>query len=262
MIIIPTKCNIKVVPNGIITILLVFPNLLVPISYLILKPFPLSSDGARFMRLWAGDINTGVLPLAILHQPTQNDTEQQQQQQQQHPIPPEQGMGEVVKLQKDTISIYRCHISRIWRSCFFVEPSVKSISKEKNSIIDVKLSLNEIWILRRDGVVLHNLSDLTESGECNFFGSLEPVVAKQLSENSEHDGTDPFWLINLVFPSAKEASRDPRSFVYCWKKLCSRYFHNWCHENAPCSLLLDSSNGVIGLIRKSPVSLLRRLRDT
>nr|GEX15626.1 hypothetical protein [Tanacetum cinerariifolium] len=160
-------------------------------------------EGARFVRLWAGDINRGVLPLAILHQPTQNDTEQQQQQQQQQPIPPEQGMGEVVKLQ-DTISIYRCHISRTWRSCFLVEPSVKSISKEKNSIIDVKLSLNEIWILRRDVVVLHNLSDLTESGECNFFGSLEPVVAEQLFENSEHAGTDLFWLINSVFPFAME----------------------------------------------------------
>nr|GEX11235.1 hypothetical protein [Tanacetum cinerariifolium] len=59
-----------------------------------------------------------------------------------------------------------------------------------------------------------------------------------------------------------EASRDPRSFVYCWKEFCSRYFHNWCHENAPCSLLLDSSNGAIGIIRKSSVSLLCRLTDT
>ena len=34
----------------------------------------------------------------------------------------------------------------------------------QDSIIDVKLSSNKIWILERDGVVLHNLSDPIESG--------------------------------------------------------------------------------------------------
>lgn len=36
---------------------------------------------------------------------------------------------------------------------------------------------------------------------------------------------------------------------------------NWCNKNGPCGLLLDSSTGAIGLIRKSSVSLLRRLED-
>ncbi|PWA49594.1 Nucleoporin Nup120/160 [Artemisia annua] len=236
-------------------------------------------SGARFKRLWAGETSDShVLPLAIKHQPNPEDTN--------HTI---------------TISLYRCH----------------------DSIIDVKLSSNKIWILERDGVVLHNLSDPTESGECNFFGSLEPVVAERLFQNSEHAGSDIFRLINSVFPFAKdhnhnransifmrllsrpgifhksvlgatfndfnkhitlselhsldpsgvkeeiisiieheEASRGPHSFIYCWKNFCSRYFHNWCHENAPCGLLLDSSTGAIGLIRKSSVSLFRRLSDT
>ena len=34
----------------------------------------------------------------------------------------------------------------------------------QDSIIDVKLSSNKIWILERDGVVMHNLSDPTDSG--------------------------------------------------------------------------------------------------
>ncbi|GJS90137.1 nucleoporin Nup120/160 [Tanacetum coccineum] len=256
-------------------------------------------SGAKFMRLWAGETNSDshVLPLAILHQPTT----------------------------EDTISLYRCHICLTWSSGFYIEPSEMSISKEKDSIIDVKLSSNNILILERHGVVLHKLSDPTESGECNFFGLLEPLVAEQLFQDSEHAGNDPFWLINSVFPCAKEqiynrvrvdsifmrmvflpgifhksvlgatfqdfkkqiadselhaldhfglkeeirsiieqeeASRGPGSFIYCWKNFCSRYFHFWCRENAPCGLLLHSSTGAVCLIRKSSVSLLRRLRDT
>ncbi|XP_059648344.1 nuclear pore complex protein NUP160 isoform X2 [Cornus florida] len=56
-------------------------------------------------------------------------------------------------------------------------------------------------------------------------------------------------------------SENPVSVLYCWKTFCSRYFHNWCKNNAPFGMLIDSSTGAIGLIRKKSISLFRRLED-
>ncbi|CAL2258440.1 unnamed protein product [Prunus armeniaca] len=51
------------------------------------------------------------------------------------------------------------------------------------------------------------------------------------------------------------------SIFCCWKNLCSRYFQNWCKSNAPCCLLVDSSTGTFGLVRKNSVSFFRCLED-
>lgn len=51
------------------------------------------------------------------------------------------------------------------------------------------------------------------------------------------------------------------SIFCCWKNLCSRYFQNWCKSNAPCGLLVDSSTGTFGLVRKNSVSFFRCLED-
>nr|XP_011466909.1 PREDICTED: nuclear pore complex protein NUP160 isoform X2 [Fragaria vesca subsp. vesca] len=54
---------------------------------------------------------------------------------------------------------------------------------------------------------------------------------------------------------------NPSSIFCCWKNFCACYFQNWCKSNAPCGLLVDSSTGTVGLIRKSSVSLFRSLED-
>ena len=53
------------------------------------------------------------------------------------------------------------------------------------------------------------------------------------------------------------------SILHCWKCFLTRYFHNWCKNNAICGLLVDSSADAdaVGLIRKSSVSLFRSLED-
>ncbi|XP_040373966.1 nuclear pore complex protein NUP160 isoform X2 [Rosa chinensis] len=51
------------------------------------------------------------------------------------------------------------------------------------------------------------------------------------------------------------------SIFCCWEIFCARYFQNWCKSNAPCGLLVDSSTGTVGLIRKSSVSFFRSLED-
>ncbi|KAG6727322.1 hypothetical protein I3842_02G124200 [Carya illinoinensis] len=58
-----------------------------------------------------------------------------------------------------------------------------------------------------------------------------------------------------------EGSTEIPTISYCWKNFCTRYFHNWCNYNAPCSLHLDSLSGAVGLIRKNSFSLFRGLED-
>ncbi|KAI4300319.1 hypothetical protein L6164_033710 [Bauhinia variegata] len=58
-----------------------------------------------------------------------------------------------------------------------------------------------------------------------------------------------------------EVGTEKLSIFHCWKYFFSHYFQNWCKNNAPCGLLVDSSAGTVGLIRKSSVSLFRSLED-
>ncbi|XP_008801415.2 nuclear pore complex protein NUP160 [Phoenix dactylifera] len=55
------------------------------------------------------------------------------------------------------------------------------------------------------------------------------------------------------------ATLNSSSAVYHWKSFCSCFFGHWCQNSMPYGLLLDSSNDVIGLIRKSSISLFRSL---
>ncbi|KAJ9153482.1 hypothetical protein P3X46_026915 [Hevea brasiliensis] len=52
-------------------------------------------------------------------------------------------------------------------------------------------------------------------------------------------------------------SESPMSIFCSWKHFCTRYFHNWCKHNSPCGFLVQSSASVIGLVRKSSVTLFR-----
>nr|CAB3448831.1 unnamed protein product [Digitaria exilis] len=49
--------------------------------------------------------------------------------------------------------------------------------------------------------------------------------------------------------------------AYHWKRFCARYLHNWCWNNKPYGLLLDTNNEVFGLIRKGSFSLFRCLES-
>ncbi|KAK1303809.1 hypothetical protein QJS10_CPB11g01906 [Acorus calamus] len=53
----------------------------------------------------------------------------------------------------------------------------------------------------------------------------------------------------------------PISTLNFWKTFCTCYYHCWCQNNIPYGLLVDSSTGAIGLIRKSSISLFRCLED-
>ncbi|KAD4179671.1 hypothetical protein E3N88_28262 [Mikania micrantha] len=255
---------------------------------------------SRFVRLWAGETtnDTNFVPLAILHKPN-------------------------LEIDGEIISIYNLHLNMEGKTKFSIEPSTTNISIDESAIIDVKLSSNKMWILKEDGLLLHNILGPSEGGEFEqCVGLQESVVAEQLFQSSEHATDDLYWLAHSLYPSTKEqiassvtsiflrmlflpdvyhnsvlratlqdhnkyftdsefhsltadalkkeiisliehegVSRSPLSLVYCWKNFCSHYIDNWCNKNGPCGLLLDSSTGAIGLIRKSSISLLRRLED-
>ncbi|WVY98721.1 hypothetical protein V8G54_030872 [Vigna mungo] len=58
-----------------------------------------------------------------------------------------------------------------------------------------------------------------------------------------------------------EVGSEKISLLHCWKSFFNRYFHNWCKSNALYGLLVDSSSGAVGLIRRSSISLFRSLED-
>ncbi|GKA89298.1 nuclear pore complex protein NUP160 isoform X2 [Tanacetum coccineum] len=230
--------------------------------------------------------------------------------------------GEIISIYALYFCPQRCNDCRS-------ERSELRISVEEGGVIDVKLSPDKIWILKKDTLIPYNLSgpckirsDIIISEHEQCFGLQELVVAEQLFQSSEHDADNLFRLAHSLYPSAKEqiathvssvfmcrlylpgifhssvlratlrdlnkhftnsefhslsadgirkeimslieqqgASRSPHSLLYRWKNFYSRYMYHWCHENAPCALLLDSSTGAIGLIRKSSISLMRSLED-
>uniref|UniRef100_A0A0A9CSN5 Uncharacterized protein n=1 Tax=Arundo donax TaxID=35708 RepID=A0A0A9CSN5_ARUDO len=58
----------------------------------------------------------------------------------------------------------------------------------------------------------------------------------------------------------QEGSSQTASVIaYHWKKFSAQYLHNWCWNNRPYGLLLDTNNEVFGLIRKGSFSLFRCL---
>ncbi|XP_020582574.1 nuclear pore complex protein NUP160 [Phalaenopsis equestris] len=63
-----------------------------------------------------------------------------------------------------------------------------------------------------------------------------------------------FTVVNAELNSANSSS-----VVCCWKDFCTRYFRYWCQYNVPYGLFFDTSNNVLGLIRKNSFSLFRSL---
>ncbi|KAL6888651.1 hypothetical protein ACP4OV_009677 [Aristida adscensionis] len=55
------------------------------------------------------------------------------------------------------------------------------------------------------------------------------------------------------------SSQTASAIAYHWKKFSARYLHNWCRNNTPYGLLLDTNHEVFGLIRKGSFSLFRCL---
>lgn len=159
-------------------------------------------EGTTFTRLWAGETNndTSILPLAILHKPNS-------------------------EVDGEMISLYSLHLSLGGKTNFCLEPSTINISLEEGALIDVKLSSNKIWILKEEGLVLHNFGS-SESGYEQCFGLQEAFVAEQLFQSSEHSADDLFWLAHSLYPSAKEQIAPHVSSIFLRMLFLPGIYHN------------------------------------
>ncbi|PWA68371.1 nucleoporin [Artemisia annua] len=149
-------------------------------------------DRATYMRLWPGDVyfHSYVLPLAILHKPN-----------------PE--------VDEEMISLYSLHLGEPGKIMYIIKPgrwidrsneaSELNIKVEEGALIDVKLSSYKIWILKEDGLVLHNLAGRSESWKNEqIFGLQESVISEELFQSSEHAADDLLLLAHSLYSSAQE----------------------------------------------------------
>ncbi|XP_073150700.1 nuclear pore complex protein NUP160 isoform X2 [Henckelia pumila] len=251
------------------------------------------------VRLWVGeaDYNTGIIPLAILHN---------------------QHLGDGT----DSIFLHGLRCNAGDRFALFLEPSLKKISLREGGPIDICLSSNKLWILKEDGLLLHNLFCDDHEGLAHYYQLQETFVADLLFQSSEHSSADLFSLACAAFSSSKEevvpfvssvflrgllfpgvhynaalkqtfadhskhftdsefgsfttngikneilslighqgGYESPVSTFHCWNRFCSRFVDNWCKNNAACGIFMDPVTGAVGLVRSSTISIFRGLVD-
>ncbi|RDX92690.1 Nuclear pore complex protein NUP160, partial [Mucuna pruriens] len=254
--------------------------------------------GANFVRLWVGQSypDSSIIPLAILYRDTSDEN-------------------------LEMISLYSILYNFGDRIVFSMEPSVQKIPLEEGRCLDVKLTLDKIWILKDDELVSHIFSTNIDEVEAFSYALQEEFVADQLFQSSEHLADEILRITHSIFSSSKddilpfvssiflrrlllpgvhhnatlyatlaeysrhlgeselqtltadglkkeilsliehEVGSEIASLLHCWKCFFTRYFHNWCKNNALYGLLVDSSSDAVGLIRKNSISLFRSLED-
>ncbi|KAG4970554.1 hypothetical protein JHK84_036650 [Glycine max] len=201
--------------------------------------------GATFVRLWVGQPypDSSVIPLAVLYRDTLDES-------------------------LEMISLYSVLFNFGDRIVFSMEPSVQNIPLEEGRCLDVKLTLDKIWILKDDELVSHTLS--TNIDERLLLPGVHhnATLYATLVEYSRHLGESELQTLTtdglkkeILSLIEHEVGSEKVSLLHCWKCFFTRYFHNWCKNNALYGLLVDSSSDAVGLIRKKSISLFRSLED-
>ncbi|KAG5150773.1 hypothetical protein JHK84_027245 [Glycine max] len=201
--------------------------------------------GATFVKLWVGQPypDSNIIPLAVLYRDTSDEN-------------------------LEMISLYSILYNFGDRIVFSMDPSVQSIPLEEGRCLDVKLTLDKIWILKDDELVSHTFS--TNIDERLLLPGVHhnATLYATLLEYSRHLGESELQTLTadglkkeILSLIEHEVGSEKVSLLHCWKCFFTRYFHNWCKNNALYGLLVDSSSDAIGLIRKNSISLFRSLED-
>ncbi|XP_052109243.1 nuclear pore complex protein NUP160 [Arachis duranensis] len=250
--------------------------------------------GATFRRLWVGQFDPVLSEITLS-------------------ISYNHGLDEELEM----ISL----VYHFWgRNGFSMHPSVQNITLKEAQCLDVKITLDRIWILKDDELVSHMLTtNNREQVEAFSYALQEEEVAEQLFQSSEHQADEILQIACSIFSSSKEdvvpfvssiflrrlllpgvhhnvalhatlaeysrhlpeselqaltadglkkevlslieheVGSGKLSGLHSWKRFLTRYFCNWCKNNAIYGLLVDSSTHAVGLIRKSSVSIFRSL---
>ncbi|EAY84440.1 hypothetical protein OsI_05813 [Oryza sativa Indica Group] len=177
----------------------------------------------------------------------------------------------------DCVSVYGFSFGAGERFLFSPEPSFFSIPLVEGKLIDLKISMDKLWILKEVGSMLYEIVQYDCDTEIMHSYVLQEVsVSDQLFQSSENTLDDLVWTADSIFSSKKirspidlydfwfnlnykGSSQTASSTAYHWKKFSARYLHNWCWNNRPYGLLLDTNREVFGLIRKGSFSLFRCL---
>nr|GEW94264.1 hypothetical protein [Tanacetum cinerariifolium] len=179
-------------------------------------------EGTTYMRLWSGEFNNdfSMLPLALLYKPDPNVDGEMisiyalyfcpqrcndcRSERSESRISEENVDGEMISIYALYFCPQRCNDCRSERS--------ESRISEEGGVIDVKLSPDKIWILKKDTLMPFKLSgpckirgnsDIIISKHEQCFGLQELVVAEQLFQSFEHDADNLFRLAHSLYPSAK-----------------------------------------------------------
>lgn len=160
--------------------------------------------GATFVRLWVAEANhnTNTIRLAILFKRT-------------------------LDFCTEMIHIYSFHFNLGDKINFSLEPTVQTVPLEEGGLIDVKLTSEKMWILKEDGLMVHNLSHTNvDVEEPHSYALQEAFVADQLFQSSEHSSDDLLWITCSIFSSSKDHIIPFISSIFLRKLLHPGVYHN------------------------------------
>ncbi|KAH1216805.1 Nuclear pore complex protein NUP160 [Glycine max] len=159
--------------------------------------------GATFVRLWVGQPypDSSVIPLAVLYRDTLDES-------------------------LEMISLYSVLFNFGDRIVFSMEPSVQNIPLEEGRCLDVKLTLDKIWILKDDELVSHTLSTNIDEVEAFSHALQEEFVADQLFQSSEHLADEILQITHSIFSSSKDDILPFVSSIFLRRLLLPGVHHN------------------------------------
>ncbi|QCE06004.1 nuclear pore complex protein NUP160 [Vigna unguiculata] len=163
----------------------------------------MTMTGANFVRLWVGQSypDIGIIPLAILFRDTLDEN-------------------------LETISLCSILYNIGDKIVFSMESSVQNIPLEEGRCLDVKLTLEKIWILKDDELVSHTFSTNTDEVEAFSYALQEEFVADQLFQSSEHLADEILQITHSMFSSSKDDILPFVSCVFLRRLLLSGVHHN------------------------------------
>ncbi|GAB4847402.1 hypothetical protein Ancab_026460 [Ancistrocladus abbreviatus] len=168
--------------------------------------------GTTVVRLWVGEVNheASAIYLAVLHR--QN-------------------------LEVNVEGIYIYSINFAIGDKIFLESSVQCIPLTEGELIDVKLALNKIWVLKEGGLLVQNLLCLNGNVEQQYYALQEAFVADQLFQSSKHSLDHLFQITCSIFSSAKA-----QIIAFVSSIFLNRLLHPGVHISTVLRVILEDYN--------------------
>ncbi|XP_021903530.1 nuclear pore complex protein NUP160-like [Carica papaya] len=257
-------------------------------------------DGASYLRLWVGEVDcdSGVIPLAALYKRTMEgsidmisvyslhssfgDRMTLSLESTMQTISLEEGAHIDVKVAYDKIWILKDNGLVFHKlSCMnAAKEEARCYALQEDFVAD---QLFQSFEHSSDDLLLimHSIFSSAKEQIMPFVSSIflrrlflpgvynNNVLRATLLDYNKHWTDSEFQSLNadrlkteIISLVEHEGFSESSMSICWWKSFCARYFHYWCKSNEPLALLVQSSEGVVGLIRKHSLSLFRDLEKT